>query len=50
MLYVTSFESMDENDKEKLINITIKILNNSTFNPIVMKTLEIIRYIIKKGI
>lgn len=49
MLYVTSFESIDEIDKDKLIKTTIKVLNNSTFNPVVMKMLEVIPYIIKKG-
>lgn len=49
MLYVINFESMDENKKDELIKTTIDILDNTTFNPIVIKTMEVIEYIIKKG-
>lgn len=49
MLYVTNFESMDENKKDELIKTTIEVLDNSTFNPVVIKTMEVIEYIIKKG-
>lgn len=40
---------MNENDKDKLIKITIEVLNHTTFNPIVMKSLDVIGHIIKKG-
>uniref|UniRef100_A0A2S2NU52 Rap1 GTPase-GDP dissociation stimulator 1-B n=1 Tax=Schizaphis graminum TaxID=13262 RepID=A0A2S2NU52_SCHGA len=49
LLYVTNFESVYENDIDKLIKTTIDVLNHTTFNPIVMKGLDVIRYIIKKG-
>jgi len=40
---------MDEKHTDKLIKITIDVLNQTTFNPIVMKGMDIIRCIIKKG-
>jgi len=40
---------MDENSTEKLIKTTIDVLNHTTFNSIVMKGMDIIRCIIKKG-
>lgn len=49
MLYVTNFESMDENEKDELIKTTIEILDTTTFNPVIIKTMEVIEYIIKKG-
>lgn len=49
ILYVTNFESVYENDIDKLIKTTIDVLNHTTFNPIVMKGLDVITYIIKKG-
>lgn len=49
-MYVTNFESLDENEKSKLIKTTIEVLVYTTFNPIIMKCLEVIDRIIKKGI
>lgn len=49
LLYVTSFESMDENHTDKLIKTTIDVLKHTTFNSIVMKGMDVIRCIIKKG-
>ncbi|KAE9537611.1 hypothetical protein AGLY_006634 [Aphis glycines] len=49
ILYVTNFESVYENDIDKLIKTTIDVLNHTTFNPIVMKGLDVITYIIRKG-
>ncbi|XP_015371329.1 PREDICTED: uncharacterized protein LOC107166977 [Diuraphis noxia] len=49
LLYVTNFKSMDENCTDKLIKTTIDVLSHTTFNSIVMKGMDIIRCIIKKG-
>lgn len=49
LLYVTNFKSMDENDKDKLIKTTIQVLSHTSFNPIAMKSLDVIGCIIKKG-
>lgn len=49
LLYVTNFKSMDINDKNKLIKTTIEVLNHTAFNPIAMKSLDVIGCIIKKG-
>lgn len=48
-MYVTSFECMEENEKEKLIKTTIAVLDHTSFNPIVTKCLDVISCIIKKG-
>lgn len=40
---------MDENDKDNLIKTTIKVIEHTTYNPIVLKSLDIIQCIIKKG-
>jgi len=40
---------MDENHTDRLIKITIDVLNHTTFNSIVMKGMDVIRCIIKKG-
>ncbi|XP_025418449.1 uncharacterized protein LOC112689130 [Sipha flava] len=49
ILYVTNFEFMEENDQNKLIKSTIEVLNHTTFNPIIMKSLDVIGCIIQKG-
>ncbi|VVC40147.1 Hypothetical protein CINCED_3A018015 [Cinara cedri] len=49
LLYVTNFECMEENDKDKLVKTTIAVLDHTSFNPIVTKSLDVIGCIIKKG-
>lgn len=49
LLYVTNFECLDDNDQNKLIKTTIEVLNYNSFNPIVLKSLDVISCIIKKG-
>lgn len=40
---------MDDNEKDKLIKTTIEVLKYTTFNPIVIKSLDVIGRIIQKG-
>lgn len=41
---------MEENDKHELVKTTIAVLDHTSFNPIVTKSLDVIGCIIKKGI
>lgn len=49
-MYVTNFKCIEEKDKDKLVKTTIAVLDHTTFNPIVTKSLDVIGCIIKKGI
>lgn len=40
---------MNDNEKNKLIKTTIEVLKYTTFNPIVLKILDVIGRIIQKG-